>query len=142
MEIFSNSGSKGNTRTNNVMIALTVIMQSVLYGGQQGWIRNMLQMSKGSTGWDLQEQYAESQEVNTREMEFKIRLTTGGLRELVDNMQLIEQGVIEGTVVEITASAWIKDREASREQFKMDKAMGGYLDDEGHFREFEDSDNS
>ena len=45
-------------------------------------------------------------------------------------------------MVEVTASAWIKDREASREQFKMDEAMWGYLDDEGHFREFEDSDNS
>ena len=90
----------------------------------------MLQMSKGSTGWDLQEQYAESQEVNTREMEFKIRLTSGGLHKLVDNMRMTEQGVIEGTAVDVTASAWIKDREASRDQFEMEKTMGEYLDNE------------
>ena len=75
-------------------------------------------------------------------MEFLIRLTTEGLQGLVYSTRLTEQGVIEGTVVEVTASAWIKDREASREQFKMDEAMWGYLDDKGHFREFEDSDNS
>ena len=55
-------------------------------------------------------------------------------------MRLKEQGVIEGIVVEGTASTCIMDREASRDQFEMERSMGGYLDDKEHFREREDSD--
>ena len=82
------------------------------------------------------------QNVNTREMEFKVRLAAGGLPGLTENTQLTEQGVRENTVVEVTASAWIKNREARRDQYQMEKAMGGYLDSEGHFQEFEGSDKS
>ena len=118
-----------------------MLIQSDLYGRNREWTRNMLQFSQSSICWDLKEQYAESQELDTQEMEFKIRLTTGGLHELVDNTQLAEQGVIEGTVIAVTASTWIEDREGNRDYFEMEKAMGGYLDDENHFREYEDSDN-
>ena len=67
--------------TNDVRM-ITVIVQLDAHWGQRGWTRNMLRISKSTTGWQLKEQYAESQDVDTREMEFKVRLATRGLRGL------------------------------------------------------------
>ena len=43
----------------NVVGMITVIVQLDTHGRQQGWNRNMLRISKSTTGWQLKEQYAE-----------------------------------------------------------------------------------